>query len=44
MTRWDLDLKICGGGNFLAKIPESDRTTDRDTDLHLYITFSLDKG
>lgn len=37
--KWTLERRVCGGGNLLAKIPESDRIDDKNADLHLYIVF-----
>ncbi|EAR98422.1 leishmanolysin family protein (macronuclear) [Tetrahymena thermophila SB210] len=34
--KWDLRLNKCGE----ATIPAADKTTDKDSDLHLYITFT----
>ncbi|KAL4485601.1 hypothetical protein ABPG73_015393 [Tetrahymena malaccensis] len=34
--QWDLKLNKCGE----ASIPAADKTTDKDSDLHLYITFT----
>ncbi|EAR96056.1 leishmanolysin family protein (macronuclear) [Tetrahymena thermophila SB210] len=37
--KWTLERLICGGGNLLARIPEQDKTEDKDSDLHIYLVY-----